>query len=524
MVMNPAPAAPSGPRRIDADGAAWLLHDAAASRRAEAAALATAAPHALMQRAGLAVARLAIALAPHAGRIVVAAGPGNNGGDGLVAALHLHLAGRQVQVHMLADTARLPADAADALLQARNGGVAIDEGPLLLDGADLLIDALLGLGGRLPLPAAIIEAIEQINRSTGPVLAVDLPSGLDPDTGQPRGAATVRAKATLSLLTLKPGLFTGTGRDHAGAVWLDTLGVRADGATARLLDANDQRTARQPRAHASHKGSYGDLAVIGGASGMAGAAWLAASAGLAAGAGRVYLSLLDPAAPAFDAQRPELMLRSTWWQEPPPLLSAATVVCGCGGAAAVAVALPALLSHAGRLVLDADALNAIAADSMLAALLHARAARGRPTVLTPHPLEAARLLGCSVQEVQRDRLAAAAALAERHGCVVVLKGSGTVVAEPGTLPCINPTGNALLASAGTGDVLAGWIGGTWAAGATSISAAQAARASVWLHGRAADLEAARGRGAAALRAADLIDTMRDAAAGSLGPAINDSGA
>jgi NAD(P)H-hydrate repair Nnr-like enzyme with NAD(P)H-hydrate dehydratase domain len=129
-----------------------------------------------------------------------------------------------------------------------------------------------------------------------------------------------------------------------------------------------------------------------------------------------------------------------------------------------------------------------------------------------------------VQEVQRDRLAAAAALAERHGCVVVLKGSGTVVAEPGTLLCINPTGNALLASAGTGDVLAGWIGGTWAAGATSISAAQAARASVWLHGRAADLEAARGRGAAALRAADLIDTMRDAAAGSLGPAINDSGA
>jgi hydroxyethylthiazole kinase-like uncharacterized protein yjeF len=508
MSMNPAQPAPSGPRLVGAVGSTWLLHDAAASRRAEAAALTLAAPHALMQRAGLAVARLATALAPHAGRIVVAAGPGNNGGDGLVAALHLHRAGRAVQVHLLADAARLPPDAADALLQARSGGVPIDEGPLRPEGADLLIDALLGLGGRLPLPAGIVEAIEQINRATCPVLAVDLPSGLDPDTGRPRGATAVRATATLSLLTLKPGLYTGAGRDHAGTVWLDTLGVAADGATARLLNAGDLQTAQEPRPHASHKGSFGDLAVVGGAPGMAGAAWLAASAGLAAGAGRVYLSLLDHAAPTFDGQRPELMLRRAWWQEPPALLAASTVVCGCGGGAAVAAALPALLSHAGRLVLDADALNAIAGDSTLATLLGARAGRGRPTVLTPHPLEAARLLDCSVQDIQHDRLAAAAALAARHGCVVVLKGSGTVVAEPGALPCVNPTGNALLASAGTGDVLAGWIGGTWAAQAASITGLQAARASVWLHGRAADLEAARRSGAVTLRAADLIDAMR----------------
>jgi hydroxyethylthiazole kinase-like uncharacterized protein yjeF len=246
---------------------------------------------------------------------------------------------------------------------------------------------------------------------------------------------------------------------------------------------------------------------------MAGAAWLAASAGLAAGAGRIYLSLLDHAAAAFDGQRPELMLRRAWWQAPPALLAASTVVCGCGGGTEVAAALPPLLSHAGRLVLDADALNAIAADSMLATLLSARAARGRPTVLTPHPLEAARLLGCSVQEIQRDRLAAAAALTARHACVVVLKGSGTVITEPGALPCINPTGNAALASAGTGDVLAGWIGGTWAAHGQSISGLQAARASVWLHGRAADLSAARGNGASPLRAADLIDAMHDAARG-----------
>jgi hydroxyethylthiazole kinase-like uncharacterized protein yjeF len=291
------------------------------------------------------------------------------------------------------------------------------------------------------------------------------------------------------------------------------LGVAADGATARLLDADDARAALQPRRHASHKGSFGDLAVIGGAPGMAGAAWLAASAGLAAGAGRVYLSLLDHAAPAFDGQRPELMLRRAWWQEAPSLLSASTVVCGCGGGADVTAALPPLLSHAGRLVLDADALNAVAGDSALATLLGARAARGRPTVLTPHPLEAARLLGSSVLDVQRDRLAAAAALAACHACVVVLKGSGTVVAGPGALPCINPTGNAMLATAGTGDVLAGWIGGSWAAHSASITGLQAARAGVWLHGRAADVEAARRSGAATLRAADLIDAMREVAPG-----------
>jgi ADP-dependent NAD(P)H-hydrate dehydratase / NAD(P)H-hydrate epimerase len=502
--MNTTHAARSAPRRVDPDNGPWLLHDAAASRRAEAMALAVAAPHALMQRAGLAVARLALALAPHAGRFVVAAGPGNNGGDGLVAALHLHRAGRDVRD-------RLPADAADALAQARSGGVLIDGGPVATDGADLIIDALLGLGGRVPLPQAIVAAIEELNRAACPLLAIDLPSGLDPDTGQPRGDAAVLASATLSLLTLKPGLFTGAGRDHAGAVWFDDLGVVANDATARLIDAVDTRAALQLRRHAAHKGSFGDLAVVGGARGMAGAGWLAASAALTAGAGRVYLSLLDDNPPTFDARRPELMLRKGWWQQEPTLLAAATVVCGCGGGEAVAATLPALLSHADRLVLDADALNAIAADSTLATRLTARSAHGKPTVLTPHPLEAARLLASSADDVQRDRVAAAVELAGRLRSVVVLKGSGTVVATTGARPHINPTGNALLASAGTGDVLAGWIGGIWAAQAETINAFQAACASVWWHGRAADLHARRHGTRTPLRAADLIDAMRDAA-------------
>ena len=160
-----------------------------------------------------------------------------------------------------------------------------------------------------------------------------------------------------------------------------------------------------------------------------------------------------------------------------------TVVCGCGGGEAVASVLPEVLLRAQQLVLDADALNTIAADSALQSAVHARAARGQSTVLTPHPLEAARLLGTDTARVQADRLAAAQKLAERFACVAVLKGSGSVVAAPGQAPCINPTGNARLATAGTGDVLAGMVGARLAAGA---GAWQAATSAVFAHGWTAD--------------------------------------
>ena len=484
---------------IASDGGPWLLHDAAASRAAETLALADAAPHALMQRAGLGVARLALAMAPHAQRIDVFAGPGNNGGDGLVAATHLHRAGKTVRVLLLGDAARLPADAANALQQAHGAGVRVADA---WDdtAADLAIDALLGLGTSRAPDGAIARAIAWLNTGSAPVLAIDLPSGLHPDTGMPLGSAAVRAAATLSLLTLKPGLFTGHGRDHAGAVWLDTLGIAATGATAQLSPPP-----RWPaREHALHKGSFGDVAVVGGAPGMTGAAWLAARAAHAAGAGRVYCSLLDANAPLLDAARPELMGRERWWTSPPALLAATTVVCGCGGSTAVHEALPALLSNAARLVLDADALNAIAADPSLQTLLVARAARGRQTVLTPHPLEAARLLEISTADVQADRIAAACQLSARFAAIVVLKGSGSIVAAPDQRPSVNPTGNALLATAGTGDVLAGWIAGLWAQHRDAHAATVAA---VWQHGRAADLAAAAGQ-RTPLRAADLIEAMR----------------
>jgi hydroxyethylthiazole kinase-like uncharacterized protein yjeF len=505
-----------GPQRILPGNAPAALHDVRASRTLEAAALAQHAPHVLMQRAGTAVARLALAVAPHAQRIWVACGPGNNGGDGLIAARQLHRAGRHVRVTLSGDAQRLPDDARQALADALQDGVAVSgehpDAP-----CDLVIDALLGLGASRAPQGALAAAIAAINAMQTQVLAVDLPSGLHADTGQRLGVTAVTATHTLSLLTLKPGLFTAVGRDHAGQIWLETLGLPPTNsdATARLLGA-DTMQVLGPRAHASHKGSHGDLAVVGGAAGMTGAALLAARGALASGAGRVFVSLRDTSGPIFDLQHPELMFRPQWWRSEPATLARGTVVCGCGGGTAVREVLPVLLSRCPRLLLDADALNAMATDEGLRRQLRDRAARGQATLLTPHPLEAARLLGSDVARVQADRLQAASTLAHSEGCVVLLKGSGSVIAAPGELPVINPSGNGLLAGGGTGDVLAGWAGGFWAQLAythgDARSAHLAVQAAVWLHGRAADLQLAQAPHSLALRAGELTERMREAAA------------
>jgi hydroxyethylthiazole kinase-like uncharacterized protein yjeF len=360
--------------------------------------------------------------------------------------------------------------------------------------ADLSIDALLGMGLARPAQGDLAAAILQVNGQPVPRLAIDLPSGLDADRGIALGGVAVEATHTLALMTLKPGLFTSHGRGLAGTVWFDDLGVGDRARTfpprAMLGGAAAAGQLRTPRRHTQHKGSFGDVIVVGGATGMAGAALLAGRAALAAGAGRVYLCLLDPAAPTLDPLWPELMLRPGSWLDAAAMRNA-TVVCGCGGGDAVREGLPLLLSRAPRLVLDADALNAVAADSGLQALLAARGSRvGQATVLTPHPLEAARLAGMAdAGAVQADRLGTAEQLAARFGCVVVLKGSGSVIAAPKQLSVINASGNARIASAGTGDVLAGWLGGLWAAAqaqTTAPSAASAALGATWLHGAAAE--------------------------------------
>ena len=499
----------------------WPLFDAAASRQIEHNALAASKPQALMALAGLAVARLALAIGPTARQVWIAAGPGNNGGDGLVAGRLLQQQGWSVRIGLMGGEGRQrPADAAWALQQAQAAGVHIEAGLAgPASGAGICIDALLGLGNRRAPQGDIAQAVRLLNASAAPVLAVDLPTGLCGDTGRRLGDDVVNAAHTLALLTLKPGLFTGQGRDQAGRVWLADLGIDLSqaGRSATLQGPGLLHRLLPGRSHAQHKGSFGDLLVIGGAPGMGGAASLAARAALAAGAGRVYLARLDGDEHA-DALRPELMPRSLAQVLQPAGLASATVVCGCGGGSAVAACLPAVLAQAARLVLDADALNAVANDPALLRALHERRAKGQPSVLTPHPLEAARLLGRSTADVQADRLAAARDLATLCQCTVVLKGSGTVIATPGGTPVINPTGNARLGSAGSGDVLAGWLGGLWsqtfAIGAGSAgdfevrcaSGLNAACAAVWLHGRAAEIGNAR----LPLRAADLIDVIASA--------------
>ncbi len=466
-------------QRVTADRP-WPLHDTAATRRLEASAAAALPPHTLMRRAGEALARLARALAPHGRQAWIACGLGNNGGDGLEAAARLAEAGWDATVTWLGAEASAPADARASLARARAAGVRFTDAPP--DRFDLAIDALLGIGARRQLEGVGAEWARRLSdaRARGRVvLAVDLPSGLDADTGT---GEAVAASHTLSLLTLKPGLFTARGRDAAGEVWFDDLGTGplqaaadAPHAVATLLAPS----ARPGRPHDSHKGSWGDVAIVGGAPGMTGAALLAARAALHAGAGRVFVGLLDGSSMAVDPGQPEMMFRDVQALDG----AALHVVAGCGGGGAIRDALPRLLSAARTLVLDADALNAVAADASLQALLQARSARGRPTVMTPHPLEAARLLGASTTQVQADRLAAARQLAERFGGVVALKGSGTVVAQHGRAPGINPTGNARLATGGTGDVLAGWIGARLAEGTAPFEAVCEA---VHAHGLAAD--------------------------------------
>lgn len=491
------------------------LHSVAATRQLEAEASAALPAHTLMARAGLAVATLARAIAPHARCIWVACGPGNNGGDGLVAARHLHqwstAAGGAVKVvvtHWTGSTPNgqaLPPDAAHALTQAREAGVVLALQPP--DQADLAIDAVFGIGRSRPPEGELAHWLQRLRQSTAPVLSVDVPSGLDADTGAMAHPASTRntspgvpagPRHTLSLLTLKPGLFTAQGRDLAGRVWLDDLGTSPLPPTAWLAG---RPTTAAARPHTSHKGSHGDVAVIGGqdmaikGSGMTGAALLAARAALHAGAGRVFVGLLQPAdrpcSLAWDPVCPELMFRHAHLLLNPDFLHGCTVVAGCGGGTAIAPLVPTLLAHAHRLVLDADALNAVAKHPEWLACFESRAQRGWLTVLTPHPLEAARLLGTDTAAVMADRLAAAQALSERYQSVCVLKGSGTIVAAPGRAPLINPSGNAALATAGTGDVLAGWVGSALATpGLSPDDSWDRVAAAVHQHGWLADRWAA----------------------------------
>lgn len=489
-------------------GSPLPLHDAQGARKLEAQASARLPEHTLMQRAGAAVARLARAQAPFAQRVDIVCGPGNNGGDGFEAALHLSRAGLEVRLLALGDAAQLPADAAASLQRALQAGLEVRtwHGSLARDSSacgarDLLIDALLGRGLNRPAEGLLAEAIVAMQHSAAPVLSVDIPSGLPGDSGAPvSGAAVVRAQSTLALLSLAPGLFTGHGRDAAGELWWDDLGVGLS-EIPPVAWLNADAASQAPRLHLQHKGSFGDVRVIGGAAQMVGAALLAGRAALHAGAGRVYVHPLDPQAPRFDPVQPDLMFDQD--TDPSRWQPRTTVLAGCGGGQAIDTVLPPLLEDCTRLVLDADALNALARHAGLRSQLQSRRLRGAATVLTPHPLEARRLLeslGHAAESVQTNRIGCSQRLADEFGCVVVLKGSGTVIAAPGDTPWINPTGQAALAVPGSGDVLAGWMSGLWSPlPADTASALAAARQAVYRHGRLAERLSPNGNALSASR-------------------------
>jgi hydroxyethylthiazole kinase-like uncharacterized protein yjeF len=484
------------------------LYSVAQVRAIEAAAISSAGLGTLMQRAGAAVARHALTLLPEITtdlHVLAAAGPGNNGGDALEAAALLAQHGIKVTIVHLAKENALTPEARMALARARQSGAALSDSIPGMSWS-LAIDGLFGIGLTRPLEGRYRVLATQLNQLSCPVLAIDVPSGLDADTGSiigPNGLA-VRADETVTFIANKPGLHTLHGRDNAGRVVTDDLGIDPSLFPEPIAHLNTPLTfaeAIRHRMHASHKGSYGDVEVIGGAEGMSGAVILAARMALMAGAGRVFAGFAGPV-PAYDSLHPELMCRHAVDLRADH--GAVVIGPGLGMSRQAHDLLGRALSFASALVIDADALNLIAAEPALQSRLAQRTA---PSLLTPHPLEAARLLGTDVHAVQSDRLSSANALAQRYHATVILKGSGSIIAHPGDTHFINTTGNPALATAGSGDVLAGLCGALLAQGWPVKACALAA---TWLHGSAADQMVANGTGPIGATASELMPWIRNA--------------
>jgi len=437
--------------------------------------------------------------------VVVVCGGGNNGGDGYVAARLLRAAGRDARVMALVPAARLSPDARAVREQAERAGVAIDDGvlgPLDAGAGDVVVDAIFGTGlGRPPegVFAAAIGAVEAARTAGARVLAVDVPSGLSADTGRPLGAC-VRADRTVTFAFLKRGLAVHPGLELAGEIAVADIGIPPEAARrvpvgCELLTDVEARLLLPPRPPDAHKGDAGRLLVVAGSPGKTGAAHLALTGALRGGAGLVTLAARPEVLPFALAGRPEAMSVALVGDGPLGRGDVAALLAAARETDAIAVgpgiprgpetgeALRTLLSRAGKpAIVDADGLNALAEDpSLLGAL-------GIPLVLTPHPGEMARLCGTTTAAVQADRIGVADARAKAWGATVVLKGARTVVAAPDGPPAVISTGNAGLATGGTGDVLAGLCGALLAGG---LAPAAAGRIGAWVHGRAGDLAAAR---------------------------------
>ncbi len=454
----------------------------------------------LMSRAGYAVFKHLRSKWPNAKKINVFCGSGNNAGDGYIVAGLALAAGMDVIVYALSEPEKLTGNAELAYLDYRKAKGPVEPFEPGLDKeirTDIIVDALLGTGVSKPVTDAYAQAIQMINKSKARVVAVDLPSGLNPNTGNIMGSA-VKADSTVTFIGLKQGLFTGLAAEYCGEIQYSSLAVpkevfnRVTSDTFRIF-----KKTIPPRARYAHKGDYGHVLIIGGDHGYTGAVKMAGEAALRAGAGLVSIATHPDHAALLNVSRPELMCHGTKTKaQLTPLLDKANAIVvgpGLGQSKWAADLFIAAIKSRKMLVIDADALNLLAHVTEK----HAN------WVLTPHPGEAARLMQGTAADIQHDRFAAATNIQRKYGGIVVLKGAGTLVAS-NTDIAVSTTGNPGMASGGMGDVLAGLIGGLLAQG---YSLKDAAQQGVYLHGMAGDLAAENG-GERGLLASDLMPYIR----------------
>ncbi len=460
----------------------------------------------LMELAGKSAYELMRGKWPEAKSIVVLCGPGNNGGDGYVLARLAHAEGISVKLQQVGDHGKLKGDALTAAKHYFTDGIQaepFDENAL--DECDLIVDALLGTGLDREVTDQWQTVIETINHSDIPVLSLDIPSGLNTDTGQVMGCA-VRADATITFIGLKQGLFTGQGVEYAGQLYFNNLDV-PDAVYKNVISMTEQITLSglqgllRPRSKDTHKGDCGHVLVVGGDAGFSGAARLATEAAARSGAGLVSLATHVDHAGFITMTVPEVMAHPVAnSKQLKSLLDRATVVAigpGLGQAEWGISLFSKILETDLPMVVDADALNLLAKEPVFS----------DRWILTPHPGEAARLLNCDTQTIQTDRIAAAKAIQKKYGGIVVLKGSGSIIADAEGKVSICSAGNPGMASGGMGDVLTGVIAGLLAQLINQgVSMGDVTRLGVCLHAAAADKAALDGeRG---MLASDLMPWIR----------------
>ena len=489
---------------------ALALYTAEEMRAVDAAAIGTLGiPGAvLMERAGLAAAQEIMRLADGPGRAAVVCGAGNNGGDGFVVARHLHTAGWEVECLLAGDARKLPPDARLNHDVARNLGIPLADGVRRgrLTRADVVVDALLGTGFRGAPRGAVGKAIEAMRGPLGAIVALDVPSGVDGSTGVVAGAA-VAADVTICFHGRKLGTAIEPGRSASGRVVVADIGIPPQvdpGTGATLLTGAQAAVAAWPKSVRGSKYSAGAVLVVGGAPGFVGAPLMAALAALRASAGIAWIAAPAEAVPALEGRVPEVMVRPL--PEGLELLERAGAVAlgpGLGRSdEAVALARQIASEHAGPVVIDADGLFAF--NGRLARLRR----RPGPTVLTPHEGEMGRLLGAESAWVRENRLEAVRKAAAASGCVVLLKGADTLVADPEGRLAVSHAGPPGLATAGSGDVLTGAVAAMLAKGGDALTATCIAAEA---HGLAGRLAVER-RGPSGIIATDVIDALPEALA------------